>query len=169
MTCRMRRRSWARTTRTNRIRQVSVGTEKKSMATVEPRWFLRNVARSARVASAGGRLVGRSSAQTRRIPASATLPECAARPRAGSLGPSLGSGVAGRRRPEDGRSSERPSGPKPREGPAMPRNDGGGSYDYQGRIPVWPRQPEADPEQPVAPTKGRLRTAAMVDGQLLPQ
>ena len=33
----MRRRSWARTTKTNRIRQVSVGTEKKSMATVEPR------------------------------------------------------------------------------------------------------------------------------------
>jgi hypothetical protein len=37
----MRRRSWARTT--NRIRQVSVGTAKKSMATVEPRWFSRNV------------------------------------------------------------------------------------------------------------------------------
>jgi hypothetical protein len=39
----MRRRSWARITTTNRIRQVSVGTEKKSMATVEPRWFSRNV------------------------------------------------------------------------------------------------------------------------------
>jgi hypothetical protein len=25
------------------VRQVSVGTEKKSMATVEPRWFARNV------------------------------------------------------------------------------------------------------------------------------
>ena len=32
-----------RTTSTKRIRQVSVGTEKKSMATVEPRWFARNV------------------------------------------------------------------------------------------------------------------------------
>jgi hypothetical protein len=30
---RMRRRSWARTTKTNRIRQVSVGTAKKSIAT----------------------------------------------------------------------------------------------------------------------------------------
>jgi hypothetical protein len=35
--------SWAKTTKTNRIRQVSVGTEKKSMATVEPTWFSRNV------------------------------------------------------------------------------------------------------------------------------
>jgi len=43
LTCRMRRRSWARTTKTNSIRQVSVGTAKKSMATVEPRWFSRNV------------------------------------------------------------------------------------------------------------------------------
>jgi hypothetical protein len=39
----MRRRSWARTTKTNRIRQVSVGTAKKSIATVESRWFLRKV------------------------------------------------------------------------------------------------------------------------------
>jgi hypothetical protein len=39
----MRRRSWARTTKTNEIRQVSVGTAKKSMATVEARWFERNV------------------------------------------------------------------------------------------------------------------------------
>ena len=30
-------------TKTNRIRQVSVGTAKKSMATVEPRWFSRKV------------------------------------------------------------------------------------------------------------------------------
>jgi hypothetical protein len=43
LTCRMRRRSWARTTRTKRSRQVSVGTAKRSMATVEPRWFARNV------------------------------------------------------------------------------------------------------------------------------
>jgi hypothetical protein len=43
LTCRMRRRSWAKTTKTNRIRQVSVGTAKESMATVEPRWFSRNV------------------------------------------------------------------------------------------------------------------------------
>ena len=37
LTCRIRRRSWARTTKTNRSRQVKVGTAKKSMATVEPR------------------------------------------------------------------------------------------------------------------------------------
>jgi hypothetical protein len=41
--CRMRRRSWARTTKTNRIRQVSVGTAKKSTATVESRWFVMKV------------------------------------------------------------------------------------------------------------------------------
>jgi hypothetical protein len=33
----------SRTTKTKRIRQVSVGTGKKSMATVEPTWFSRNV------------------------------------------------------------------------------------------------------------------------------
>jgi hypothetical protein len=43
LTCRMRRRSWTNTTKTKRIRQVSVGTVKKSMATVEARWFWRNV------------------------------------------------------------------------------------------------------------------------------
>ena len=43
LTCRMCRRSWARTTKTNRIGQVSVGTAKKSTATVERRWFSRNV------------------------------------------------------------------------------------------------------------------------------
>ena len=32
-----------------------------------------------------------------------------------------------------------------------------------------PGQPEADPEQSVRPTNGRLRTGAMVDRQLLPQ
>ena len=32
-----------------------------------------------------------------------------------------------------------------------------------------PGQPEADPEQPVGPTNGRLRTGTMVDRQLLPQ
>jgi hypothetical protein len=45
LTRRMRRWSCARTTKMNRIRQVSVGTAKKSMATVELRWFSRNVRR----------------------------------------------------------------------------------------------------------------------------
>ena len=40
-TCKMRRRSWARTTKTNRSWQVSVGTAKKSTETVEPRWFVK--------------------------------------------------------------------------------------------------------------------------------
>jgi hypothetical protein len=40
---------------------------------------------------------------------------------------------------------------------------------YQGRLPVWASQPEADPEQPVGPPNGRLRTGATVDSQLLPQ
>jgi hypothetical protein len=43
-----------------------------------------------------------------------------------------------------------------------------GSDDHQGRLPVWPGQPEGDPEQPVRPTKGRPRTSATVDSQLLP-
>jgi hypothetical protein len=51
----------------------------------------------------------------------------------------------------------------------MPRDDRCGSDDHQGRLPIRPGQSEADPEQPVAPTNGRLRTGAMVDSQLLPQ
>ena len=63
----------------------------------------------------------------------------------------------------------RPSGPVLCEAAAMPGDDRGGSDDHQGRSPVPPSQPEADPEQPVGPTKSRLRTGATVDGQLLPQ
>jgi hypothetical protein len=51
----------------------------------------------------------------------------------------------------------------------MPRDDRGGSYDHQGRLPVRPGQPEADPEQPVGPPNGRLRAGATVDRQRLPQ
>jgi len=60
----------------------------------------------------------------------------------------------------------RASGPAPREATAMPSDDRGGSYDHQGGLPVGPGQPEADPEQPVGPTNGRLRTGATVDSQL---
>ena len=63
----------------------------------------------------------------------------------------------------------RPSGPVPREAAAMPGDDRGGPDDHQGRLPVRPGQSEADPEQPVGPTNGWLRTRAMVDRQLLPQ
>jgi len=51
----------------------------------------------------------------------------------------------------------------------MPGDDCGGPDDHQGRLPVRPDQPEADPEQPVGPTNGRFRTGAMADRQLLPQ
>ncbi len=51
----------------------------------------------------------------------------------------------------------------------MPGDDRGWSDDHQGRLPVRPGQPEADPEQPVGPTNGRLRTGAMVDSPRLPQ
>jgi len=51
----------------------------------------------------------------------------------------------------------------------MPGDDRRGSDDDQGRLPVRPSQPEADPEQPVGPPDDRLRTGAMVDSQLLPQ
>ena len=63
----------------------------------------------------------------------------------------------------------RPSSPVPREAAAMPGDDRGGTDDHQGRLPVRPGQPEADPEQPVGPTNGRLRAGAMVDRQLLSQ
>jgi hypothetical protein len=58
------------------------------------------------VVSAGAASVERSSAQTRRIPASTTLRECAVRPRVGSRGPSLWSGVARQRRPTCFRPSD---------------------------------------------------------------
>ena len=38
-----RRRSWCRTTNTNRSRNVAVGTTKKSMDARQPTWFRRNV------------------------------------------------------------------------------------------------------------------------------
>ena len=70
---------------------MSVGTAKKSMATVEPTWFSRNVRQ---VCEGGVRRRGISrkisSAQDPQIPASTTLREYAARPRVGSPGPSLG-------------------------------------------------------------------------------
>lgn len=43
LTCRMRRRSWASTTRTKSTRPVIVGTVKKSMTTSEATWFRRIV------------------------------------------------------------------------------------------------------------------------------
>ena len=63
----------------------------------------------------------------------------------------------------------RPSGPVPLEAAAMPGDDRGGSDDHQGRLPVRPGQPEADPKQSVGPTNGRLRMGALVNSQLLPQ
>ena len=57
----------------------------------------------------------------------------------------------------------------PREAAAMPGDNRGRSDDHQGRLPVRPGQPEADPEQPVELTDGRLRTGAMADSQLPPQ
>lgn len=66
-------------------------------------------------------------------------------------------------------SRTRPPGPVPREAAAMPGDDRGGSYDHQGRLPVRPGQPKADPEQPVGSTNPRLRTRAIVDTQLLSQ
>jgi hypothetical protein len=56
-----------------------------------------------------------------------------------------------------------------RQAAAMPGDDRGRSDNEQGRLPVRPGQPEADPEQPVGPTNGRLGTGAMADSQLLSQ
>ena len=63
----------------------------------------------------------------------------------------------------------RPSGPGPCEAAAMPGDDRGRSDDHQGRLPVWPRQPEADAEQPIGPANQWLRMGATVHRQLLPQ
>ena len=97
--CRSRRRSWARTTNTNKTRQVSVGTAKKSIATVELTWFLRRFASSERVACAAAASTEKRSAQRPRTPASTTPHGSEARPRVGSRRPSPGLAVGSRRRP----------------------------------------------------------------------
>ena len=63
----------------------------------------------------------------------------------------------------------RSAGPVPREAAAMPGDDRGGSDDHQGRLPVRPGPSQSDPEQPIGPTNGGLRSGAPVDSQLLPQ
>jgi hypothetical protein len=133
LTCRMRRRSWARRPKTNRIRQVSVGTAKKSMATVEPTMVLEERPPSLR----GWRPPARHqpgdrplrdlesqlqqlSVNTRRTPK---------RVRSGHLsGQATHVGVDLR----TAAPRARPLGPVPREAAAMPGDDRGRSDDHQG-------------------------------------
>ena len=148
---------------------MSVGTAKKSMATVEPRWFLRNVrhvceGRPPAGHQSGDRPLRHVESQLQQLSVNARrAPEWV---RSGHLSGQASHVGADLRTAAPG---TRPSGPVPREAAAMPRDDRGGSYDHQGRLPIRPGQPEANPEQPLGPTNGRLRTGAIVDSQLLPQ
>ena len=153
----------AGTTKTNRIRQVSVGTAKKSTAPVERRWFSRNV----RHVCEGG--VRRSRHQPRDCPLRNCEPQLQQFPMDPRRAPERVLGghipdeaphVSGDLRAASVRT--RPPGPVPGEAAAVPADDRRGSDDHQGRLPVRPCPSQSEPEQPIGPTHGGLRASALV-------